>query len=244
MARGKKSTTPESARGKVALATGGSRGIGFAIASALVDAGATVYITGRDRKALNAAAAKLGSNATALQCDVRDPKAVTALLRDIKKKSGRIDYLINNAAIAHSLATVEEMSPETWNDVVATNLTGLFLVTHHALPLMSSGAVIVNNLSISAKQCFNGFSAYTASKHGALGFTDTLRMELRERGIRVTALLPGAVETEIWQQFWPDAPRKKMISPASVAGIVLHILQLPENTTVEQLHIGPAAGAL
>jgi NAD(P)-dependent dehydrogenase (short-subunit alcohol dehydrogenase family) len=243
MARRKKSTTSASANGKVALVTGGSRGIGLAIASELVEAGATVYITGRNRKALNAAAAKLGT-ATAVQCDVRDPKSVSALFRDIKRRSGRIDYLINNAAIAHSLASVEEMSPETWNDVIATNLTGLFLVTHHALPLIVSGGVIVNNLSISAKQCFNGFSAYTASKHGALGFTDTLRMELRERGIRVTALLPGAVETDIWQQFWPEAPRNKMISPPSVAGIVLHILQLPGNTTVEQLHIGPATGTL
>jgi len=244
MARGKKPTASASARGKVALVTGGSRGIGLAIASALVKAGATVYITGRDRKALNAATAKLGRTATAVQCDVRDPNAVASLFRDISKNSGRIDYLINNAAIAHLLATVEEMSPQTWNDVISTNLTGLFLVTHHALPLISSGGVIVNNLSISAKQCFNGFSAYTSSKHGALGFTDTLRMELRERGIRVTALLPGAVETDIWQQFWPDAPRQKMISAESVANVVLHILQLPENTTVEQLHIGPAAGAL
>src|SRR5437899_7964992 len=106
----KRSTKPASVTGKVALVTGGSRGIGFAIASALVKAGVSVYITRRDRKALNAAAAKLGGTAIAVQCDIRDSKAVASLFRDIRKNSGRIDYLINNAAIAHSLASVEELS--------------------------------------------------------------------------------------------------------------------------------------
>jgi NAD(P)-dependent dehydrogenase (short-subunit alcohol dehydrogenase family) len=229
---------------KVALVTGGSRGIGLAIAAALVEAGVTVFITGRNTRALKSAATQLGPKAIPVRCDVRDAKSVASLFREIKRRLGRLDFLINNAGTAHALLSVEEMPLETWQDVIATNLTGLFLVTHHALPLMSSGGVIINNLSIAAQQSFNGFSAYNASKRGALGFTDTLRLELRERGIRVTALIPGAVETEIWQQFWPDAPKEKMVSPATIAGMVLHILQLPENATVEQLQIGPTSGTL
>jgi NAD(P)-dependent dehydrogenase (short-subunit alcohol dehydrogenase family) len=233
-----------SIEGKVALVTGGSRGIGLAIAEALVGAGAFVFVTGRDRKALKSASAQLGKSATAVRCDLRDPRAVASLCREIKKRFGRLDFLVNNAGIAHPLANVDKLTLETWREVIDINLTGLFLVTHHALPLISSGGVIVNNLSISAKQVFAGFSAYSASKFGALGFTDALRLEVRERGIRVTALLPGAVRTDIWQQFWPDAPKAKMVSPGSVAEMVLQILQLPENATVEQLQIGPASGTL
>jgi NAD(P)-dependent dehydrogenase (short-subunit alcohol dehydrogenase family) len=241
MGRGKKAVTLKS---KVALVTGGNRGIGLAIAAALVKAGAFVIVTGRDPKALKTASTQLGKNATAIRCDVSDEQSVISLARELKKRFGRIDFLINNAGVAHALHNVQEMPVETWQEVIDTNLTGLFLVCHHVLPLMSAGSVIINNLSISAKQVFPGFSAYSASKFGALGFTDTLRLELRDKGIRVTALIPGAVQTDIWQQFWPEAPKSKMVSADTVAEAVLHILQLPQNTTIEQLHIGPASGAL
>jgi short-subunit dehydrogenase len=87
-------------------------------------------------------------------------------------------------------------------------------------------------------------SAYNASKHGALGFTDTLREELRPRGIRIIGLFPGATDTDIWDQFWPDAPRQKMMSPSSIAQAVIAALKLPENATVSQLEITPTGGAL
>jgi NAD(P)-dependent dehydrogenase (short-subunit alcohol dehydrogenase family) len=136
------------------------------------------------------------------------------------------------------------LSASDWNDVIATNLTGMFLVTKAALPLMKHGAVIVNNLSIAAKRAFPGSSAYNASKHGALGFTKTLREELREQGIRVIALLPGATDTRIWEILWPDAPREKMISPGTVARAVVDVLKLPPDTTVEELTLMPTTGAL
>src|SRR5207247_2896476 len=123
-------------------------------------------------------------------------------------------------------------------------LTGMFLVTQAALPLMKRGAVIVNNLSIAAKRVFAGSSAYDASKHGALGFTNTLREELREQGIRVIALLPGATNTGIWETLWPDAPRKKMMQPETVAQALVNTLVLPAESTVEELVIMPSAGTL
>jgi short-subunit dehydrogenase len=109
---------------------------------------------------------------------------------------------------------------------------------------MKRGATIVNNLSIAATRVFPGTAAYNASKHGALGFTNTLREELRGKGIRVIALLPGATDTAIWNILWPEAPRKKMMSAETIATALLNALLLPENSTVEELCIMPTAGAL
>jgi len=102
----------------------------------------------------------------------------------------------------------------------------------------------VNNLSIAAVRVFAGSAAYNASKHGALGFTDTLREELRPKKIRVIALLPGATDTDIWKTLWPKAPRKKMMTPQTVAQTVVHALLLPPETTLEKLVIMPTSGAL
>jgi short-subunit dehydrogenase len=102
----------------------------------------------------------------------------------------------------------------------------------------------VNNLSIAATRVFAGSAAYNASKHAALGLTNTLREELRPRGIRVIGLLPGATDTEIWKTLWPHAPRKKMMSPETVAQAVLAAILLPANATVENIELLPLAGAL
>lgn len=109
---------------------------------------------------------------------------------------------------------------------------------------MSPGAVIVNNLSVAAHQPFTGMSAYSASKAGALALTNTLREELRGQGIRVLGLIPGAVDTDIWQQFWPEAPREKMVSTEDVARAVVLALAMPKNTSVDEIRIGPASGTL
>jgi NAD(P)-dependent dehydrogenase (short-subunit alcohol dehydrogenase family) len=152
--------------------------------------------------------------------------------------------LINNAGVAHALAPVEQLPIETWKEVIDTNLTGTFLVTRAALPMMRAGATIVNNLSVAAVIPFPGMSAYNASKFGALGFTQALREDLRKRGIRVLALLPGATNTEIWGQFWADAPKEKMISAETVAEAVLHAVSAPANTSIDEIRIGPTAGVL
>lgn len=174
--------------------------------------------------------------------DVRSEKDVRALFRLIKKEFGRVDILVNNAGMSHPLRNIEDLPLETWREVLETNLTGMFLCTRAALPLMRKGGVIVNNLSVAARGVFPGESAYCASKHGALGFTDTLRAEVRGRGIRVISLLPGPTATDLWNQFMPEAPRDKMMSPETVARAVIAAISLPENATVEELRIGPTAG--
>ncbi len=177
-------------------------------------------------------------------CDVRDPQSVDDLFRAIRRQCKRLDILINNAGIAHPNLTVDKVPWPIWQDVIDTNLTGTFLVIQAALAIMKRGGTIVHNLSIAANRAFAGSAAYAASKHGALGLTNTLREELRPKGIRVIALLPGATNTEIWNTFWPQAPRKKMMSPATIAAAVVNAILLPPNATVETLEILPTAGLL
>lgn len=232
---------------KVAVITGGGSGIGLAMARLFAENGYSVIITGRDAKRLKRIANEISKKqrrAAAIACDVRDPASVKELFSEISKHHSGIDVLINNAGVSHALASVDQLSIETWKDVLDTNLTGTFLVTRAALPLMRAGGTIVNNLSVAAIQPFAGMSAYNASKYGALGFTQALREDLRKRGIRVLALLPGATDTEIWSQFWHDAPREKMISAETVAQAVLHAVSAPANATIEEIRIGPAAGVL
>ena len=253
--------TPRTLQGKTALITGASRGIGLAIAQALARQGCNLAITGREKKALLAAERRLnrvtragacsepGEGAPVPQlltqiCDVRDAKSVKALFAATKKQFGHLDILINNAGISHAMAEVERLPLATWREVIETDLTGMFVVTQAALPLMRTGATIVNNLSIAATRVFAGQGAYCAAKHGALGLTRTLREELRPRGIRVIALMPGATDTEIWNQFWPEAPRGRMLRTDTVAQAVLDALLLPPESTVEEITLMPTGGAL
>jgi NAD(P)-dependent dehydrogenase (short-subunit alcohol dehydrogenase family) len=234
-------------QGRVAVITGGNRGIGLALARAFAINGCHGIIVGRDARALKSTIAELGKTKgelTPLRCDVTNPTDVEKLFAVIRQRHSTIDILVNNAGVAHPLAPVEQLPVETWKRVVDTNLTGMFLCTRLALPFMKAGATIVNNLSLAALQPFEGMAAYNASKAGALGFTNVLRAELRTRGIRVVALVPGATDTDLWQQFWQEAPRAKMVSADTVAEAVLHVVTLPANTTIEEIRLGPTAGAL
>ena len=233
--------------GQTALITGASRGIGLAIARALAEEGCNLILTSRDEQAL----AKIGRELSRSKVrawthasDVRDPYSVDDLFRWIRREVRRIDILVHNAGVAHLNLYVEKLPYPVWKDVLATNLDGVFLVTQAALGLIPRGGTIVNNLSIAATRVFRGAAAYNASKHGALGFTKTLREELRPKGIRVIGLLPGATDTDIWKTLWPQAPRKKMISAETVAKAVVDVILLPVNATVETLEILPIAGTL
>jgi NAD(P)-dependent dehydrogenase (short-subunit alcohol dehydrogenase family) len=242
--------------GRLALITGANRGIGFAIARALAREGCNLTITGRDQRALARARIELDKLQSeklpkkrnvpvlAQSCDVRSPESVDYLFTLVRGLHQPLDFLINNAGIGHPNRTVAELPYPTWMEVVDTNLTGLFLMTQAALAVMQRGGTIVNNLSIAAERAFPGSAAYNASKHGALGFTNTLREELRPKGIRVIALMPGATDTAIWDALWPKAPRRKMMSAETVARTVVDALLLPENATVEKLVLMPSSGTL
>jgi NAD(P)-dependent dehydrogenase (short-subunit alcohol dehydrogenase family) len=234
-------------RGQVALVTGGNQGIGLAIARALAAEGCNLVITGRSQATLAQARKKLTRydiSLLTMPCDVREAQEVIALAAAIRKQFRKLDILVNNAGISHPSLNAGKLPFSVWREVMATNLDGMFLVTQSVLPLMRRGGAIVNNLSIAARRVFAGSSAYNASKHGALGFANTLREELRPEGIRVITLLAGATDTAIWNTFWPDAPRKKMMKPQTVAAAVVHALTLPPESTVEELTLLPAAGTL
>jgi NAD(P)-dependent dehydrogenase (short-subunit alcohol dehydrogenase family) len=236
-----------SLRGRVALITGATRGVGLALAHALATEGCDLILTGRSRSALVRIRREFSRGKRRIlaePCDVRDPSSVDTLFRATRKQFGRLDILINNAGIAHPHLAIDQLPFALWKDVMATNLDGMFLVTRAALPLMKRGGIIVNNLSIAATRVFAGSAAYNASKHGALGFSRTLREELRPRGIRVIGLLPGATDTDIWKTLWPQAPRRKMMSPKTVAEAVVCAITLASRATVETLEILPTSGTL
>ena len=242
---------PQTLRRRAALITGASRGIGLAIAQALVRQGCQVVITGRDQKSLQTAERTIRKATRARTpqvlphvTDVCDPKSVAALFAAVKKQFGRLDILINNAGISHAIAEVGRLPLATWREVIETDLTGTFLITQAALPLLRRGGTIINNLSVAATRVFAGQSAYCAAKHGALGLTRTLREELRPRGIRVIALMPGATNTDLWNQFWPEAPRRRMLRPETVAQAVLDALLLPPESTMEEITLMPTGGTL
>ena len=234
-------------RSHTALITGASRGIGLALARALSSEGCNLVLTARDENARKKISRELASHKIQIlahPCDVRDPYSVDDLFRTIRRKFRHLDILINNAGIAQTNLPVEQLPFPVWREVLATNVDGMFLVTQAALAIMKRGGTIVNNLSIAANRVFAGSAAYNASKHAALGLTNTLREELRPHGIRVIGLFPGATDTDIWKTLWPQAPRRKMMSPETVAQAVVDAILLPPNTTIETLEILPTSGAL
>ena len=180
----------------------------------------------------------------AQSCDVRSPQSIDYLFTLVRGLHKPLDILVNNAGIGHPNQRVGELPYPIWTEVIDTNLNGLFLMTQAALAVMERGTTIVNNLSIAAERVFSGSAAYNASKHGALGFTNTLREELRPKGIRVISLLAGATDTAIWDALWPKAPRRKMMSAETVARTVVNALLLPEDTTVEKVVVMPSVGTL
>lgn len=234
-------------KGKVAVVTGGSRGIGFAIAEALASRGASVVLTSRDAAAAGESATNLAvddARVIPFKCDVRDELSIQRMFALVSDEFGHLDFLVNNAGIYGPAVNVAQVSPEAWREAIDINLTGTFLCTKHALTLMKSGAVIVNNLSIAAYQVFPNSAAYIASKQGALGLTNATREDLRKRGIRVLALIAGATDTEIWNQFWPEAPREKMMQPKEIGNAVVAALMMPPGTSVDEIRITPSGGTL
>src|SRR5581483_7859993 len=175
---------PSELKNRIAIVTGGSRGIGFAIAEALAERECSVVLTSRSAKSAEEAAKRLAQFETKIipySCDVRDDEAVARLFALVRDEFKHLDFLVNNAGIYGPAAPIDQVPTGGWREALDTNLTGTFLCTRYAAPLMARGAVIVNNLSVAAHQTFPNSAAYIASKHGALGLTNATREDLRGR---------------------------------------------------------------
>lgn len=227
---------------KLALVTGGSRGIGRAIAHHLLRAGASVVICGRDAKGVESAVRELGAETGGkvfgVAADISKQEDVAALFRFADEKLKNLDILINNAGVG-VFRSVGELSIEDWRRTIDTNLTGTFLCSREALLMFRNrgGGFIINISSLAGKNPFAGGAAYNASKFGLNGFSEAMMLDHRYDNVRVSYVMPGSVDTE----FGPRAERAGWkIAPEDVADVVLAILQMPDRTLVSRVEIRPS----
>ncbi len=213
---------------KSVLVTGGSRGIGLAIAARAAKAGARVAIAGRTVQALTAAKANLerqGLDVLAVPADVSDPAQVTHLIDTVEAALGGIDVLVNNAGSA-PVATIDQMSLEVFDEMVAANVRSVFLCSKAVWPLMTAagGGAIVNISSRSAYDAFPGLGAYGAAKAFVVAYTRSLAAEGAPHNIRVFGIAPGAVETAMLRGAFPSFPAEQTLSPDAIAMAVEAVL--------------------
>ena len=224
---------------RTAIVTGGTRGIGRAIATSLVAAGVKVAITARSERDLSDAVSKLG-NAAGYVCDVRDYEQVKSTIAQITADLGGIDILVNNAGIG-IFETVESMSVEDFRAVLETNVFGVFYCCHEVIPLMKrrGGGYIINISSLAGANPHARMAAYNASKFGLNGFSEALMQEVRHDNIKVSYIMPGSVNTE----FGGDSPSDEnswQLQPADIAQAVMDLLEYPDRGLVSRLEIRPS----
>lgn len=230
------------------LLTGASSGIGRATAFALAEEGHTLTLTARRSAELESLARELRAAGRAVSQesgDVRDEQSVRRVVEAAGRAMGGIDALVHCAGSAR-FAPLLETSRETWDDMIATNLTGLYHLLREILPVFTargSGHVIAI-LSIASRTAFGGSSAYTAAKHGALGLLDSVRQEVRGQGVQVTAILPGATDTPLWDQIDGTWDRSRMMPPGKVARIVASVLRDSLGGSIEEIRVLPTGGNL
>lgn len=232
---------------KVALVTGGTRGIGLAIASSLMTAGAHVAITGKDAGHLSAARRRLeeiggGAALETFQADVRSWADTERTLAAVVNRFGGLDVLVNNAGIG-VFTPVADMTPAQWSEIIDTNLTGVFHYCHAAIPRLRArgGGYIINISSLAGKNAFVGAGAYCASKAGLNALSEVLMQELRYDGIRVSYVMPGSVATGFGGDERKGADWKS--SADDVAQVVLDLLHMHPRSLPSRVEIRPSKPA-
>jgi NAD(P)-dependent dehydrogenase (short-subunit alcohol dehydrogenase family) len=228
-------------RGKSAVVTGSTRGIGRAIAEELAKAGAKIVITGTRAPDVERVAAEMGATGAAalgFACDVRRYDEVQALMDFAADKAGGLDILINNAGIG-LFAPISEMSPEDWDRVIDTNLTGVFYCSRAAIPhlLKRGGGAIINISSLAGKNAFAGGAAYNASKFGLEGLSEAMMLDLRYQNIKVAYVMPGSVATEFSGRSAQDESWR--LTAGDVAEVVLDILAQDRRALASRVELRP-----
>lgn len=229
--------------GKVAVVTGGSKGIGLGIAEALVKEGASVMICGRDehdlRKAIDALA-KHGA-ADGVTCDVANEDQVKEVLDACVEQFGGLDILINNAGVGFFGTTVEDMSSDQFRVTLETNLFGVFYACHHAIPLLRKrgGGYIFNISSLAGQNPHARMAAYNASKFALNGFSEALMQEVRHDGIKVSYICPGSVNTSFGGDE-PDPSKAWQLQPEDIARVVVDLLNFHPRALPSKVEIRPS----
>jgi NAD(P)-dependent dehydrogenase (short-subunit alcohol dehydrogenase family) len=226
--------------GKIALVTGGSKGIGLAIAHALAAAGASVVITGRDQAALDRAvkSAAEGTNVRGVRADVQNHEDAARAVAEAVTAFGGLDILINNAGVA-ALMNVADMSVSDWDRTIGTNLSGVFYCTRAALPELRrrGGGWIISISSLASKNAFAGGAAYCATKAGLNAFSEALMQEVRHDNIRVSCIMPGSVATGFGGR---DVGADWKLAPEDVAEVVIDLLEHPARSLPSRVELRPS----
>ncbi len=228
--------------GQVAVITGAGRGIGAAISAMLASMGATVVLCGRTQKPLEKVASsivKTGGRADVMVCDVTDLKSVESVATHVETSYSRIDILVNNAAVRGVQAPLHEMPPESWDEVMNTNLRGVFYCVRAFVPLMIKRKYghIINISSLAGRNALPNGAVYSASKWGLNGLTNTMAEELRGHNIRVSTVAPGSVNTEFSTHAGKDSG--KMLQPDDIAHAVGMLVTQSPQSFVSEILIRP-----
>jgi NADP-dependent 3-hydroxy acid dehydrogenase YdfG len=239
---------PGALQGQVAIVTGAGRGIGHAVATALAREDATVVLAARTRQQLAATAAAIresGGAALAIPTDVTQDAAVEAMVEQAIAELGRVDILVTAAGGA-SFGPVVGTKPADWDPILAVNLRAVMVCCRAVLPVMirQRRGTIINVASVAAQRPIPGAAVYTATKAGVVGFSRVLAEELRAEGVRVGVLVPGAVDTPLWDTI-PNSPdRSRMLRPEDVARAAVLMASLPPGAALEELTLLPQGGIL
>lgn len=230
---------------QVALVTGAGRGIGRSIALALAGEGARVALVARTEAQLHAVQAEIearGGQALSLPADVSDEAAVQALVRAAVQKFGRLDIVVNNAAIG-VFGPLAKTRADDWDRVMAVNVRGPFLLCREAIPYLKQQprSFIINMNSVVGVKGYVNQALYGASKHALLGLTKVLAKEVQADGIRVHAICPGGVDTEFIGDARPDLDRSLLMQADEIADTVLFLVTRRGNAVIDEIHLHRAA---
>jgi len=229
--------------GKTALITGGSKGIGYSVAEALVREGVNVTVTARNGGEVEAAAEALSEQgpgrALGVACNVRDYSEQEAVVEKTVAEFGGLDVLVANAGVG-AFAPIQEMQLEDWQDVIDTNLTGVFYSVKASLDaLKEGGGYIITISSLAGRNPMAGGAAYNASKFGLNGFSEAIMLDLRQDDIKVSYIMPGSVATH-FNDHTPSEEDAWKIQPEDIAEIVVSLLQMPARTLPSRVEVRPS----
>ena len=232
-------------KGKAAVVTGGTRGIGLSIAEALLAKGARVFVCARKEADVREVVGRLrgerGESIHGGVCDVGKPAEVKAMIEEAARALGGLDILINNAGVG-SFNEVERMPVEEWRATIDTNLSGVFYCCHEAIPLLKQrgGGYIINIGSLAGKNAFAGGAAYCSSKFGLIGFSEALMQEVRHEHIRVSYVMPGSVNTEFGRGNPEDPSATWKLLPEDVAEVVVSLIELDPRALASRVELRPS----